>query len=246
MNPGPPFAVGDVILCNPPGMEKLQQAYVLESNHPKYKLHLESGRMLGTHAGPKQAWLAPWFAPGEFAPDQDNPFLDIKTERLQMGLFGIHVDSQLDYLWKVQEAKEFTAVKADDVEIPIQLWNNRVMSDSIPQWSRDIALHRFRLLGYKWFRQLLTQDATTYMRCTHGDDWGTGPWVEYGQMTKLGKDWAAIAGMLWHTSHTSWFENHVGLRLVQFRFPPLYRTMDGTVCPYGSSALGQPLERPSH
>jgi hypothetical protein len=63
------------------------------------------------------------------------------------------------------------------------------------------------------------------MRRTHGDDWGTGPWVKYGQMTKLGKDREAIAGMLWHTSHTSWFEYHAGSRLVHFRFPPLYRTM---------------------
>jgi hypothetical protein len=173
--------------------------------------------------------------------------LDIKTERLQMGSFDIHMDSQLETLRKVQEAKEFAkAMKADDTDIPIQLWNDRVMSDGIPQGSRDIALHRFWLLGYKWFRQLLTQDATAYMRCTHGDGWGMGPQVKYGQMTKLGKDWAAIAGMLWHTSHTSWFEYHTRLRLVHFRFPPLYRTMDGTVCPYGSSALGQPLERPSH
>ncbi len=57
----------------------------------------------------------------------------------------------------MQEAKEFAkAVKADDAKIPIQLWNDRVMSDSIPQGSRDVALDRFWLLDYKWFRQLLT------------------------------------------------------------------------------------------
>ncbi len=35
----------------------------------------------------------------------------------------------------------------------------------------------------------------------------------------------AISGLLWHASHTTWFENHDGSRLVHLRFPIRYRQM---------------------
>jgi hypothetical protein len=54
--------------------------------------------------------------PSEFAPEQDDPFLkENANKKLKMGSYGIHVDSQLEALGKVKEAKEFAkAVKADD------------------------------------------------------------------------------------------------------------------------------------
>ncbi len=123
-NPGPPYAVGDVILCDPPGQERLQRAYVLDADHPRYKLRLESGRTLSTFVGRTGAWLTPRYAPGEFASGQDDPFSNIRTENLQIGSFGIHIDAQLESLRKVHEAKEYAkAVKADDAKIPIHLWN---------------------------------------------------------------------------------------------------------------------------
>ncbi len=39
--------------------------------------------------------------------------------RLKLGLYGIHMDSQLESLRKIKEAKEFAkAVKADNVAVP--------------------------------------------------------------------------------------------------------------------------------
>ena len=45
-NPGPPFAVGDVIMCDAPGhllgtidtRTRLQRAFVLKADHPRYRL----------------------------------------------------------------------------------------------------------------------------------------------------------------------------------------------------------------
>jgi hypothetical protein len=105
-NLGPPFAVGDVIMCDVCGTAGLQQAFVLSANHPKYRLCLEEGRMVGTHIG--EAWMSLRWAPGEFADDQDDPFARVQTNcKLKMGSYGIQVDLQFESLRKIKEAKEF-------------------------------------------------------------------------------------------------------------------------------------------
>jgi hypothetical protein len=38
-NPGPPFAMGDVIMCHVRGTAGLQRAFILSADHPKYPLH---------------------------------------------------------------------------------------------------------------------------------------------------------------------------------------------------------------
>jgi hypothetical protein len=68
-----------------------------------------------------ESWLNPCWVLGEFTPDWDDPFVKEKAnKKLKMGSYGIHVDSQLEALRKVKEAKEFAkAVKADDAKIPV-------------------------------------------------------------------------------------------------------------------------------
>ncbi len=63
------------------------------------------------------------------------------------------------------------------------------------------------------------------MEKAHGKAWkGNGVRRDgAGNLTELGKDLAAITGMLWHASHTSWFEFNAGSRLVHIRFPLRYR-----------------------
>ena len=88
-NPGPPFAVGGVIMCDEPGHQlgtadtvtRLQRAFVLKADHPRYRLQLENGATIWTHTG--ESWLKPRWAPGEFAEDQDDPF---KGERINQNL----------------------------------------------------------------------------------------------------------------------------------------------------------------
>ncbi len=56
--------------------------------------------------------------------------------------------------------------------------------------------------------------------------WRTWPWSRCdGEVTKVGKDQRGIAGILWHATHTNWFEFHDGLHLVHLRFPIRYCEM---------------------
>ena len=80
LNLGPPFAVGDVILSDV-GKHGLQRAFVLRADHPRYKLRLADGTTVGTST--HESWLRPRYATGRgnpngFAPDQDDPFVDIR------------------------------------------------------------------------------------------------------------------------------------------------------------------------
>ena len=119
-NSGPPYSVGEEVLCEANGIP-LQRAFVLEADHPRYRLRLYSGQELNTAVTP--ARLIPWYVPGYYAPDVENPFKDLHMKQgIKKGSFGIRIDAQLDSLRKVRQAKEFArATKADDVEIPVYL-----------------------------------------------------------------------------------------------------------------------------
>ncbi len=236
IGPGPklipdlPFVVGDIIMCDIPGRQcedllRLQQGFVLKADHPRYRIKLEDGETVWTHIG--KSWLRPRWAPGQFAPDQDNPFVKEKgNKNLKLGSYGIHVNSQQDLLRKIQEAKEFAkAVKADDAEIPVYLWNNRVKSPGITQERQDAELTAFQKLGFRWFMCGLTRDCVAYMRETHGTDWVNRRRTKGESLTELGRDQAAIAGMLWHSTHTNWFDFHASSRLAHLRFPIWYQKM---------------------
>ncbi len=140
--------MGRVINCDI-GNHGHQRAFVLESAHPCYKLRLEDSTTAS--ASTYNDWLNPSYAtweenPNGFALERDNPFVKVRAEvnPTKMGSYGIHGYAQRDSLLKVEEAKEFVkAVKADDAEIPLFLWNNRVEAPGIPEARRDAALDSF-------------------------------------------------------------------------------------------------------
>ena len=131
LNPGPPFAVGDVIRSDV-GNHGLQRAFVLRADHPRYQLRLADGTTVGTST--HDSWLQPRYAtgpgnPNGFAPDQDDPFVDIRKTIVASRSRG---GAQLESLRRIEEAKEYAkAVKADDADIPVQLWNDRVRAPGI-------------------------------------------------------------------------------------------------------------------
>jgi hypothetical protein len=151
-NPGPPFAVGNVMLCDnisgllygrDPGQSVLQWGFVLEAEDARYKIRLENGATVWTNT--KESWLKPRWAPGEFAEDQDDPFDDFHAEPTsRLGSYGLHIDSQLDSLEKVVQAKAFAkAVKLDEANVPAYLWNNWVRAPGTTIERRDWALDVF-------------------------------------------------------------------------------------------------------
>jgi hypothetical protein len=64
------------------------------------------------------------------------------------------------------------------------------------------------------------------MQRTHRANWHKRPqsWRDR-ELTKIKKDQCSIAGILWHATHTTWFEFHASLHLVHLRFPIRYCKM---------------------
>ncbi len=130
------------------------------------------------------------------------------------------MDSQHESLEKVVKAKAFAkAVKADNAEISIYLWNKRIIAPSVTQEQRDAALTVLRKLGHRWFLRGLLRDCVEHVHKTHVTSWKKPRRTKDGELMELGSDVQAIAGILWHATQTNWFKFHAGLKLVFFRFP---------------------------
>jgi hypothetical protein len=67
------------------------------------------------------------------------------------------------------------AVKADNAEVPVYLWNDRIRLEGTPKERRDAALNGLRKMGHHWFMRGLVQDCMSVMRCMHGQSWGILP-----------------------------------------------------------------------
>ncbi len=227
-NPGPPFKVEDVILCNIPGnfwgmdpkVSWLQRGFVMEADHPRYKIQMEKGAMVWTKM--RESWLKARWATGpgtQFADDKDDPFANLRADpNLKIGSYGIDVDAQHNALAKIVEAKAFAkAFKADDAEVPVYLWNNPIKTlSSITEAQRDKALNILHELNHRLFLRRLLWDCLAYIHGIHSIKW-TQLWcIKDGHITKFGRDLKAIAGILWHSSHTSWFEFNLGSSLIFF------------------------------
>jgi hypothetical protein len=109
----------------------------------------------------------------ECAEDQDDPFVDLRTDTLlEFGSLGVHLNMQREVLEKVVDAKAFAkVVKADDAEVPVHLWNEMIRAPGITTAKRDAALTVLWKLGHCWFLCGLVWDCTTYLRRVHGANW---------------------------------------------------------------------------
>ncbi len=132
----------------------------MEAEDPRYKIRLVNGATFWTDM--RESWLEARWAQGqgtEFAEEKDDPFEDLRADpNLCFGSYGLHIDSQLDALEKVVQAKAFAkkAVKADDAEVPVHLWNNQIRVPGVPEEQRDIALNALhKLCQRQYLRGLL-------------------------------------------------------------------------------------------
>jgi len=81
--------------------------------------------------------------------------------------------------------------------------------------TRNAAFDEIRRLAFQLFMSNLLTDCVRHMAKSHGKNWSTKP----RKVTKGG----TITNMLWHSTHTNWFEYNAGSRLIHFRFPKQYR-----------------------
>ncbi len=91
--------------------------------------------------------------------------------------------------------------------------------------------------------RVLVRDCLDYMKAMHHPRepnlWGRPRRSSGGQLNQKGRDREAIAGILWHSFHTNWFEYNAGSRLIHFRFSERYRNMARDGVEVFSSALDQ-------
>jgi hypothetical protein len=127
-------------------------------------------------------------------------------------------------LRRIREEKEYAkAVKADDAEVPVALWSQRISAPGVDPERKERALGALRRLGFRWFMRSLRRDCFDFLRFTHGDDWSKGARsTELGAESALGRDVRIVRTILWHATHTNWFEYGAGSRLAFFRFPLKY------------------------
>ena len=116
--------------------------------------------------------------------------------------------------------------------MPVYLWNKRVDKEGVTPEDRDRALDSLRAFGFRWFMRGLQRDCGQFIAKRHGSQWHTKPRETAGKLTKLGRDLRAIRNMLWHSTHTTWFEYKAGSRNIHFRFPIRYQQIarDGVKC----------------
>jgi len=96
----------------------------------------------------------------------------------------LHIDSQRDALEKAVQAKVFAkAVKADDADVPVYLWNDWVKVSGVPEEQRDIALDALRKLCLRRCLRSLLQDCLVYVRRTYGSTWGKMHQTKEGHLT---------------------------------------------------------------
>ena len=85
------------------------------------------------------------------------------------------VGAELDSLRRIREAKESAkAVKANNAEVPVYMWNKRVRGCSVEQ--RDKVLISFRKFGLVMFMKALRSDCTAHLVEEHGPDWPVTNW----------------------------------------------------------------------
>jgi len=196
MQPGPPFKVGDIVVCTPTG-ERRQVALVTAATPPNYKVLLENGTILDTavscaHLGPDWNQEHP-----EVAPRDPDLFGEQRRALLQKRNSIENIDIH-------RRAKRRRVAFADSAqEIPVQLnasqthgtdYNNRwVLPPAVenplmtpPQkpppksWTSDPILADFfpEELGKKWGHDMDSQQETATTMDMDEETMTTAPMAE--------------------------------------------------------------------
>ena len=120
------------------------------------------------------------------------------------------------------------AVKADDAEVPVHMWNDRInLGPNGELIDKDVFLTDLRDVGHRLFRRALFVDCIDYLDSEFGPEWRRLSVQRTTSSSALIKrvclEVDAVKNILWHASETNWFEYFSGSRLHHFRFPKRYR-----------------------
>jgi hypothetical protein len=142
--------------------------------------------------------------------------LDPQHHLVADGVVGI--DDELHNVIRAQHdlAK---AVKADDAEVPVHLWDDRIMRRTA-SLEEGKALTTLRLFALRLYRRRLLKDCLEDLKSRHGSTW-----VGNQTSAKVVVDVAAMREIVWRAANNDWFEYPMGSRLQYFRFPIKYQIL---------------------
>jgi len=130
----------------------------------------------------------------------------------QQGLTA-HDENKTDETGREVEVEALAkAVKSDDAEVPVDLWDQAVRR-APPSEVEEKALTVVRDFMLARYHRRLWLDARKYLQVTHGKDWC------HSRHTRVLEDVTTIHDILWRAASNTWFEYPLGSRLIFFRFP---------------------------
>jgi hypothetical protein len=152
--------------------------------------------------------------------EQDNTSAILELQH-RTAAIGLGSDEELHNLIRAHHdlAK---AVKADDAEVPVYLWDNRILQQTASVEERR-ALNTLRRFALQTYRRRLLKDCVQDLKARHGDAWSVGG--TNGRKPKVQDDVVAMREIMWRAAYNEWFEYPCGSRLHYFRFPTKYQNL---------------------
>ena len=111
------------------------------------------------------------------------------------------------------------AVKSDDAEVPVHLWNAKICRGPVSA-EQAKSLDVLRSFFLRIYRKRLWRDCKRLLHKNHGKKWCK---MRRQGNSKLNGDLDAMRDILWRASLNSWFEYPGGSRLLYWRFPTKYQ-----------------------
>lgn len=139
---------------------------------------------------------------------------------------------------------EAKAVKSDDAEVPIHLWDRFIVRDGEITNELTRQLATIRQAALQWYRRKLTLDCAGFLKTKHGS-WSAERKQRRGDH-KLTLDLAAAREIVRRALQNSWFEYTAGSRLHFFRFPTKYLTVARDGVPVFFTSPGPSAILPQH
>ena len=128
-----------------------------------------------------------------------------------------------------EEHNNAKAVKADDAEVPVHLWDCAVMGRETVEIEAK-ALATLRQFLMRVYCRRLWREIRQHMGKSFGKNWTTGLVKDDGkprhQHQAAVKEANAMREILWRATNNDWFEYPAGSRLLFFWFPARYTTQD--------------------
>jgi hypothetical protein len=141
-----------------------------------------------------------------------------------------------------KEHYDAKAVKADDAEVPVHLWDQAVFGRA-PTEMEAKALDTLRQFLMRVYCHRLWKEIRQHMAQAFGNKWATqlAPDGETAAHQRAVKEATALREILWRATNNDWFEYPAGSRLIFFRFPTRYvkQALEGVRVMYTASGPHQ-------